>query len=426
MDRYTVLCTELRGSALSLNGNVETLQQKASKIQKAINKATRGDHKASDLTAAYTAQTALNQSITRLGEICSAMEGAAGKFAESAAELSGRANLTAYYMQHTDTLSFDELMGNYTSAIVSTGSAVAGYEVVKGALSDSGYSVDSLGSVSNAVQDAIQKEAEAQKAKSYAAAAVLGLVSPVAALLYVSSGVAFGNTPSFFDETRTPSSGADADWLGYEFSDDNPGVTAWVGKANAEAQNEWGYAGVNAYLGKAEAELDADFAFMETKKKKEFVDGKWVEKTVTKLISVEAGASAAVSVISADAEAGVGSDMLGGGVAAGGSVGNAKAGAEGNFSITEDGVNLNVKGEALVSAAEGEVSGTINILGIEITGKVGGYAGAVGVKGKFGIEDNKFVMEGGVAALLGISGGVEIGFNDTGWDNVVDFVTFWD
>lgn len=121
-----------------------------------------------------------------------------------------------------------------------------------------------------------------------------------------------------------------------------------------------------------------------------------------------------------------------------------KAEVKGKFSITEDGVNANVRGEAMASAVEGEAKGTINILGIEITGSIGGYAEALGVEGKVGVEDNKFVMRGGVAALLGVSGGVEIGFNDEGWDNFiegvqegwndftdgvgefVDFVTFWD
>lgn len=82
----------------------------------------------------------------------------------------------------------------------------------------------------------------------------------------------------------------------------------------------------------------------------------------------------------------------------------------------------------MVAAVEGKASGTINILGLEITGKVGGYAGAAGVGGKIGIEDNKFVLEGKVAALLGLSAGVEIGFNDTGWSNLksdfVDFISF--
>lgn len=281
-------------------------------------------------------------------------------------------------------------------------------------------------------------------AKPYAVLGILNIVSPVAGLLYLTSGVAYGNTPSFLDHSRNSGSSASAEWLGYEVSDGNPGITAWIGKASAETENDWGYAGVNAYLGKAEAEADADFSFMKTSKKKEKVDGKWVEKTVTEFVKAEVGVSASASAIAADAEAGVGSDMLGLEGQASGSVGNAKAEAKGKFSITEDGINANVKGEAMVSAAEGEVKGTINILGIEITGKIGGYAGAAGVEGKAGIEDNKFVLEGGVAAVLGLSGGVEIGFNEEGWDNFtegvsegwdnftdgvgdfVDYLTFWD
>ena len=180
MDSYTILCTELHSLSQSLNGNIDTLQKKADKLQKAINKVTRGDYKASDLSSAYTAQTALTGSITRLGEICGAMNTAALQFSEASTELSGRANLTAYYMQHTDTLSYEGLMGTYTAAIASAGSAAAGYALVKDTLSDNGYSVGSLGSVSNAVQDAIQREAEeaakrAEEAK-WAKLALTGVV----------------------------------------------------------------------------------------------------------------------------------------------------------------------------------------------------------------------------------------------------------
>ena len=35
-------------------------------------------------------------------------------------------------------------------------------------------------------------------------------------------------------------------------------------------------------------------------------------------------------------------------------------------------------------------------------------------------------MEGGLAALVGVNAGIEIGFNDEGWSNFVDFITFWD
>ncbi len=222
------------------------------------------------------------------------------------------------------------------------------------------------------------------------------------------------------------SAGAEAGWLGYEFSDDHPGVTAWIGKASAHAQNEWGHAGVDAYLGKAEANAEADFNFMETTTKKEYVDGEWVEKTSTEFISAGASAGVGISVAAAEATAGIGNDLLGLEGKAEGSAGNASAEIGGEFSVSDDGVNANLKGEAMVSAVEGEASGTINILGFEITGKVGGYAGAVGVEGKVGIEDNKFVIEGGVAALIGGSAGIEIGFNDEGWNNFIDFITFWD
>ena len=282
------------------------------------------------------------------------------------------------------------------------------------------------------------------KTKPYAIASILNSVSPVTGLLYITSGLYKGDSLSITDPSRVKSASTDADWLGYETEDDHPGITAWLGKASAQAQNEWGYAGVNAYLGKAKAEADADFSFMESTKKKEYKNGKWTEKTVTKFINAEASAGASVSVLAADAEAGVGNDMLGAEIEAEGSAGNAKAEVKGEFSVGEDGVNANLQGELMVSAVEGEAKGTINILGIEITGKIGGHAGALGVGGKAGIEDNKFVLEGEVAALLGVSAGVEIGFNDEGWNNFtegvkdgwndftegvgdfVDFVTFWD
>ena len=58
MDRYTVFCTELRSSAQSLNASKASLQEKAGELQKVIDKVTRGDHRASDLSSAYTALSA--------------------------------------------------------------------------------------------------------------------------------------------------------------------------------------------------------------------------------------------------------------------------------------------------------------------------------------------------------------------------------
>ena len=193
MDKYTILSTELRDLAQSLNGNISELQKKADKLQKVINKVTRGDHNASDLSAAYHAQSALAGSITRLDEIYGAMNTAALQFSEASAELSGRANLTAYYMQHTDTLSYEGLMGTYSAAIASAGSAASGYELVKNTLEENGYSVSNLGSVSNAVLDAIRRESEEQAKRAEEAKwAKIGLTGLVIVGGIVASAVTGG------------------------------------------------------------------------------------------------------------------------------------------------------------------------------------------------------------------------------------------
>lgn len=255
--------------------------------------------------------------------------------------------------------------------------------------------------------------------KPYILPIIYSLISPVVSSLILNSGLFVGSSDS-------GSASASAGWWGYEFDEDHPGVTAWIGKASAETKNDWGYAGVNAYLGKAKAEAKADAGFMKASTKKKYQDGEWTEKETIDFLYAGASASATVSALAGDAKASAGDDMLGAEVKAEGTVGSATAEAKGEFSIGEDGVNAVASGKAMVSAAEGKASGTINILGIEITGKIGGYAGAAGVEGKIGVEDNKWVMEGGVAALLGVSGGIEIGFNDEGWSNFVDFITFWD
>lgn len=255
--------------------------------------------------------------------------------------------------------------------------------------------------------------------KPYILPIIYSLISPSVSSLILNSGLFVGSSDS-------GSASASAGWWGYEFDEDHPGVTAWIGKASAEAQNDWGYAGVNAYLGKAEADAKAKAGFMQAETKKEYKNGEWEEKEQLAFLIAEASAGASVAVLAGDANASVGDDMLGLEGKAEGAVGSARAEAKGKFSVGEDGVNAYLKGEAIVAAVEGKASGTINILGIEITGEVGGYAGAAGVEGKIGIEDGKFVIKGGAAALIGGSAGIEIGFNEEGWDNFVDFITFWD
>lgn len=258
---------------------------------------------------------------------------------------------------------------------------------------------------------------------------ILDLILPTTGLIYITSGMYKGDDPTVLDYSRTPSSDAGAEWLGYEV--DGTKVTAWGGKAYAEVQNEVGYAGVNTYLGKVETGMKSDFSFMETETKRKYVNGEWTEETTTEFLKAEIGGGVDVSVLAVDGKAGVGSDMLGAEVSGEGSLGNAEVSGKAEFAISEDGIDLNAKGKAMVTAAEGEVEGTINILGLEITGKLGGYAGGLGVEGSIGLDKNEngdvtFESKLGAAALFGVSVGVEIGFNETGWDNFVDAVTFWD
>lgn len=258
--------------------------------------------------------------------------------------------------------------------------------------------------------------------KPYILPGILPIISPITKLLFLDSGVIYGGTTG----GGSSATSANAGWLGAEYANGHPGVTAWLGKASAETQNDWSSASVNAYLGKAEAEAKAKAGFMQYKDKSEYSDGEWSEKEKLAFLFAEASAGASVAAVAADAKGSVGSDMLGLEGKAEGTIGSAKAEAKGALSVGEDGVNAYVKGEAMVAAAEGKVSGSVNILGLEIKSSLGGYAGAAGVEGKIGVEDNKFVIKGGVAALIGGSVGLEIGFNDEGWSNFVDFITFWD
>lgn len=281
--------------------------------------------------------------------------------------------------------------------------------------------IDNKTSMPSWLENATFKLIDALITKPYVLPGLLPLVSPITGLLYITSGIYSGNTPSFFDYSRTPSSDAGADWLGYEI--DGTKVTAWGGKAYAEVQNEVGYADVKAYLGKIETGVKSDFSFMESK----YENGAWTEE----FLNAEIKAGVDVSILEVDGKAGIGSDMLGAEIKGEGSVGNAELSGKGEISIGEDGIELNAKGKAMVTAVEGEVKGTINILGLEITGKIGGYAGGLGVEGEIGIDTNEegkkvFVAEGGFAALVGPSIGIEFGFNDTGWNNFVDAITFWD
>lgn len=174
---------------------------------------------------------------------------------------------------------------------------------------------------------------------------------------------------------------------------------------------EYGEADYSLGIGNFSGGFDSGFSFMNE-------DG---------FINTNIGLGIAASILSLSGNASAGSDLLGAGVEAEGKIGSGALGTEGEFSIGKEGVNAYVSGEAMVAAAEGEVKGTINILGFEITLSAEGYAGAIGGEAEFGIKDNKFVADIGAAFGFGGSVGFEIGLNDTGWNAVVDGVSAgWD
>lgn len=234
------------------------------------------------------------------------------------------------------------------------------------------------------------------------------------------------NAQDWANESDQTSSQGVLDFLGYEQNESHPGITGWIGHAGIEKNTDAYSAAVDAYLGYAEAEAKADGGIMTTKKKVKRENGELKTVETMEFLTAEAAIGIGVSAIEVEGNVSTGDDMLGAEVHASGSVLNAEASATGEFSIGQDGINASLKGKAMVSAVEGEAKGTINILGLELTFKAKGYAGAAGVEGKAGIEDNKFVLEGGGAAVLGAGIGIEIGFNEEGWDNFVDFITFWD
>lgn len=218
----------------------------------------------------------------------------------------------------------------------------------------------------------------------------------------------------------------ESSWLGYEYNEDYLGGSAWVGKAGAEYSDESLSAEVNGEIGKIDAEVDGDFSLFQTKTEKKHENGKWVEDEKTTILNAEATVGASVSILAGDAAVESGDDMLGAGIKGEAAAGTAKAEVKGQFFVGEKGINAYAKGEALVTAVEGKASGTVNILGLKISVKASGYAGGLGVESGFGMKDGSFVMEVGGAALIGGAVGIEIGVNETGWNNFVDFITFWD
>lgn len=234
-------------------------------------------------------------------------------------------------------------------------------------------------------------------------------------------------------------------WFDYEPYDHGIGGTAWAGKYSAEAEGKWGsHAGVNAYFGKFKGGIDYDFTTPEGNRSNKYGKDKdkkgyeWTESDSATLFGASVTAGVSGSVFAVDMDAGIGDENLGVQMSAEGGLGNVALEGKSEFSVDENGdMTALVEGKAMVSAAEGKAHVDFDILGFEITGTIGGYAGAFGWEGKAGVEDGKLVLEGGAAAFLGASAGLSIGVNEEwweekidnikeGWSDFVDFAKFWD
>lgn len=237
-----------------------------------------------------------------------------------------------------------------------------------------------------------------------------------------------GNSGGSAWSAKDDTASSQRSWLGYEATNegDKASITGWVGKKSAQYEDEDLAAEANGYLLKGKVEGKRDLSLYETKTKYKCENGKWTGKEVTTLINAELAAGVSGSVLSGDVKVEAGDDMWGAGIKAEGSAGNIDLEGKGKFSIGDDGINAYVEGKAIVSAVKGKATGTLNVLGLEISVEADGYAGAVGAEGKCGFKDGDFVMKVGAAAVIGGSVGIQVGLNEEGWNNFVDFVTFWD
>jgi len=129
---------------------------------------------------------------------------------------------------------------------------------------------------------------------------------------------------------------------------------------------------------------------------------------------VRVGAEAKYSGIKIEGEGEIGNKYLGGGLEGKGGLMNADA--EAALKVGEDEAdgkwNACVKGKALASVLEGSVEGKVKICGIEIGVEGTGYAGGIGAEFKGGVENGKFRLKAGAAAVLGGGVSISIGFAD--------------
>lgn len=209
--------------------------------------------------------------------------------------------------------------------------------------------------------------------------------------------------------------------LGYEFEEDKTGVSAWLGKVDVNVDTPLGQSEGVLSVGKVSADYDADFnIFGWGNKSEEKKDGTIDTEESTDFISLNFGGGVTGSVLNYEQTSETGSDMLGLKGETNVDVLSAEADARVKVSVGTEGVDAYASGSLMASGASADQSVTFSVLGLDVKVTGTAYAGAVGVEGKAGIDDNKFVLQGGAAAGLGASATVEVGLNEAGVGYVIE------
>lgn len=154
---------------------------------------------------------------------------------------------------------------------------------------------------------------------------------------------------------------------------------------------------------------------------------KWYE--FWELEEVGAGISAKIGVSAVDAEAtarllGIDNEIVNVNVGGQVSVLKAEANADIGAGMVNGEYKLSAEAGAGAYLAEGEVSGGVTLVGVDVNAKASGKVG-IGAEAKAGYANGKFKVKAGVAVLLGGSVEAEIDISDisAGWNQVCGW---WD
>ena len=160
-----------------------------------------------------------------------------------------------------------------------------------------------------------------------------------------------------------------------------------------------GSAGVSALFYSSEFSLGDKYS-QETNQS---LDGS--HKSSEEEVSLGIGAGGSAGLFHAEAEGRVGGEYAGLYGEASGDLGVVTAGGTVGVFAGDDGFFAGAKGEAGVYAAQGEVTGGLDLGFMKIGGSLEGSVGA-GVSGEIGFDDGKFSI--GASAALGLGGGFSL------------------